>query len=67
MESAQIMLQDECSEEIHPQKAYIGKAIDQEEEDELIRKLFDQDIVQAQRENRYEDEKCIQRSHLSGP
>ena len=47
MQSAEIMLQDEYLEEIYPEEADIGKDIDQEEENELIRKLFDQDVVQA--------------------
>jgi len=47
MKSAEIMLQNECPEKMHPQEAEVGKDIDQEEEDELIRKLFDQDIVYA--------------------
>jgi hypothetical protein len=47
MKSAEIMLQDEYSEEIYPQEAEIGKDIDQEEENELLRKLFYQDIVHA--------------------
>jgi hypothetical protein len=47
MQSAEVMLQDEYPEEIYPEEAEVGKDIDQEEEDELIRKLFDQDVVQA--------------------
>ena len=41
------MLQDEYPEEIYAEEAEVGKDIDQEKEDELIRKLLDQDVVQA--------------------
>ena len=47
MQSSEVMLQDEYPEEIYPEEAEVGKDIDQEEENELIRKLFDQDVVQA--------------------
>ena len=66
MQRAEVMLQDEDPEEIDPEEAEVGKDIDQEEENELIRKFFDQDVVQAERQDRYEDEKGIQRFDLSG-
>jgi hypothetical protein len=47
MQSAEVMLQDEYPEEIYPEETEVGEDIDQEEEDELIRKLFDPDVVQA--------------------
>ena len=47
MQSSEVMTQDEYLEEIYPEEAEVGKGIDQEEEDELIWKLFDQDVIQA--------------------
>jgi hypothetical protein len=47
MQRAEVMLQDEDPEEIDPEETEVGKGIDQEEENEFIRKLFDQDVVQA--------------------
>jgi hypothetical protein len=47
MQNSEVMLQDEYPEEIYPEETEVGKDIDQEEENELIRKPFDQDVVQA--------------------
>jgi len=47
MQRSEVMLQDEAPEEIDPEEAEVGKDIDEEEENELMRKLFDQDVVQA--------------------